>query len=96
MENPELIKFAIGSTKNLFTAEDLAMNEEALKLWLVKQVKDMLDHDFNGLVNLLYRIDVFESKAKNCFGRQNHEIAECLAGLIWERQLQKAMSRFGG
>lgn len=61
--------------------------------WLTQKVKYLLDNDFNTLVNMLYRIDVFESKAKTCFGKSNDEIAICLAQLIFERQLEKAKSR---
>jgi hypothetical protein len=80
----------------LFVADAELLDKQQLMLWLERQVKDLLDHDFNRLVNLLYRIDVFESKAKHCFGQPNAEIARCLAALIWERQLQKAGTRFAG
>jgi hypothetical protein len=73
-------------------SEDLIIQEDWM-VWLVRKVKDLLDKDFNALVNLLYRIDVNENKAKTCFGKSNEEIAQCLSKLIWERQLEKAASR---
>jgi hypothetical protein len=88
-----LIPQAIESTKALF-GEELSLNDESeLKKWLVIKLNDMLLNDFNGLANLLYRIDVYEEKAKACFGQANSEIASCLAELIWQRQLQKVENR---
>jgi hypothetical protein len=94
MDAPDLIPHAIQSTKAIFNADAELVGEDVLLVWLEEKVANMLDHDFNGLVNLLYRIDVYESKAKTCFGKQNKDIARCLAQLIWERQLQKARTRF--
>lgn len=94
MEEQELLRNAIVSSSLLFGEEVQAMEKEAFMDWLRQKVQDLLDHDFNRLVNLLYKIDVYESKARECFGKSNREIAACLAELIWERQLQKAKSRF--
>jgi len=93
MSTSELIPIVISSTQALFGTEENLVGEHDALVWLEGKIAYMLNHDFNGLVNLLYRIDVYESKAKTCFGKQNEEIAKCLAGLIWERQLQKVESR---
>lgn len=77
----------------LFDTNELPQAGSDILMWLEGQVKYLLDHDFNRLVNLLYRIDVYESKAKNCFGKSNAEIAKCLALLIYERQTQKFKNR---
>lgn len=77
----------------LFDGSSLPVKTGDILLWLEEKVKYLLDHDFNALVNLLYRIDVYESKAKTCFGQPNAEIAKCLANLIWERQMQKYKNR---
>lgn len=94
MEEQDLIKRAMAGSSLLFGNEEQVMEKELFMTWLREKVQDLLDHDFNRLVNLLYRIDVYESKAKECFGKSNKEIAVCLAELIWERQLQKAKTRF--
>jgi hypothetical protein len=60
------------------------------KRWLSEQIMYLLNHDFNKLVNLLYRIDV--TRVPICFGKTNHEIADCLAELIWERQWKKLVA----
>jgi len=94
MEEKDLINSTIASSSQLFGEEVQVMEKEMFLTWLREKVQDLLDHDFNRLVGLLYRIDVYESKARECFGKSNKEIAACLAELIWERQLQKAKSRF--
>lgn len=85
----ELEKKAIDNLSTLFDDHQLPVSVNDVKLWLEQKVKYLLDHDFNALVNILYRIDVYESKAKQCFGQENSQIAKCLANLIWERQMQK-------
>ena len=94
--NNELENFAIEHTLQLFGAEPEQMDVYSLKEWLEEKVFELLNHDFDKLVNLLYRIDVYESKAKECFGKQNREIAKCLSVLIWERQCEKALRKKSG
>ncbi len=95
MDAADLIPLAINSTAKLFGEEQGIEGEAAMLSWLEQKLQHMLERDFNSLLNLLYRIDVSESKAKSCFGKANNEIAKCLAALVWERQLQKAKSRLG-
>jgi hypothetical protein len=65
-------------------------NLSQLKIYLSEKLKDLLDHNFNLLVNTLYRIDVNEEKLNELFGSKNRaNIPESLADLIIERQLQK-------
>lgn len=89
----EIEKQAAEYTLQLFGADSTAVDN--VRNWLTARVAYLLNNDFNALVNLLYRIDVYESKAKSCFGQPNDKIAECLAQLIWERQIQKARTRMG-
>ena len=50
----------------------------------------MLEKDFNGLINLLYRIDIDENDLQELFSSQNKEfIPSALADLIIKRQIQK-------
>ena len=92
----EIEKYAVDSTMQLFGSELAPMDSNAAREWLEERVFELLNHDFNKLVNILYRIDVYETKAKHCFGKQNKEIAKCLADLIWERQWEKAVRKHGG
>lgn len=61
-----------------------------LKKYLSKKLRELLDTDFEKLINILYRIDVNEEKLNELFGNTNKEpIPPKLADLIIERQLQK-------
>lgn len=91
MESNEAL--AIKSALTLFGSEDIISGKENILDWLEEQVFVLLNSDFNKLVNILYRIDVYETRAKECFGKQNKEIARCLALLIWERQMEKVKTR---
>ncbi len=65
-------------------------NLSQLKIYLTEKLKDLLDNNFNLLVNTLYRIDVNEEKLNELFGSKNRvSIPSALAELIIERQLQK-------
>jgi hypothetical protein len=65
-------------------------NLSQLKVFLTEKLKDLLDNNFNLLVNTLYRIDVSEEKLNELFGSKNRvSIPSTLADLIIERQLQK-------
>ena len=53
-------------------------------------MKDMLDKNYNLLINTLYRIDISEKKVSELFSSKNKElIPEKLADLIIERQIEK-------
>lgn len=65
-------------------------NLSQLNIYLTEKLKDLLDNNFNLLVNTLYRIDVNEEKLNVLFGSKNRvSIPSVLADLIIERQLQK-------
>lgn len=65
-------------------------NLKQLMDFLTEKLKDLLDNNFNLLVNTLYRIDVNEQKLNELFGSKNRTpIPSALAELIIERQLQK-------
>jgi hypothetical protein len=67
---------------------------ENLRIWLAKELEHFLNHDFNRLVNALYRMDISEQKAKSIFnGTNTSEISEKLADLIIEREYQKVITR---
>lgn len=61
---------------------------------LVSAVNDLLVHDFNGLVQILYRLDVSETKIREALVQSpGTDAADLLAKLLLERQLQKIESR---
>ena len=63
---------------------------EEFRKYLIIKMKDMLDHNYNLLINTLYRIDISEKKLSELFSSQNKEsIPEKLADLIIKRQIEK-------
>ena len=68
--------------------------EEALQVILAEKVNTMINHDFGTLVQLLYRIDVNETKLRRLLeGDVRQDAGMIIAALIIERQWQKIESR---
>ena len=67
---------------------------EELKQKLALHINHLINHDFEKLVSLLYRVDVNENKMRKVLDNKEGENAPMLiAGLIIERQLQKLKTR---
>ena len=64
---------------------------DKLKEWLAYEIQILLDHDFQKLLNMLYRIDVNEQKATEALADLNPSMK--LAELIIEREMKKVASR---
>ena len=86
---------------NLISSQDLeiapletkiAQDFSAFRNWLIMQIERLIDQDFGHLVQLLYKIDVSEMKAKEAFATTDHP-ADKLADLIIERELKKVETR---
>lgn len=61
---------------------------------LATYINDMILRDFTGLMNLLYRLDVSETKIRKLLDDMQHEDAgKIIAAVIIERQLQKIKSK---
>jgi hypothetical protein len=100
--NVELNKEEIVSIQR-FVSKDFVKNDysslipnndferlEEFKKYLTEKMKDMLDKNYNLLINTLYRIDISEKKLTELFSSRNKElIPEKLADLIIERQIEK-------
>jgi hypothetical protein len=70
-------------------------NEE-IREKLILLINELINTDFNALVQLLYRIDVNELKLKQLLeARPDTEAASIIADLIISRQLQKIATRKG-
>lgn len=67
---------------------------EEFRSYLIVKLKDMYEHNYELLLNTLYRIDVSENKLSELFsGKYRDDIPGRLADLIIERQLQKIRFR---
>ncbi len=61
---------------------------------LATYINEMILRDFTGLMNLLYRLDVSETKIRKLLDEMQHEDAgKIIAAVIIERQLQKIKSK---
>jgi len=63
---------------------------EEFRKYLTEKMKDLLDKNYDLLINTLYRIDINEKKLAELFSSKNKEsIPQKLADLIIERQIEK-------
>ncbi len=81
--------FLKNDTRSLIPNNDFEKLEE-FRRYLAEKMKDMLDNNYNLLINTLYRIDISERKLAELFSSRNREsIPEKIADLIIERQIEK-------
>ncbi len=74
--------------------DDAALSLEQIREALIEKLNFLLDHDFEKLLWILYRIDVSEQKAKEALAdKSGQPPARVLADLIIQRQMQKAETR---
>lgn len=60
------------------------------RLRLQQHINELIQHDFNRLLSILYRIDVDEEKMKRALKEQpNRDAAEIICELMIERQAAK-------
>jgi uncharacterized protein YwgA len=70
------------------------ISDQELKERLTAYVNHLINHDFEKLVSVLYRIDVNENKMRKLLEqKEGEDAAGLIANLIIERQLQKIKSR---
>ena len=83
-----------GINQSLEISLPVSTSLKELKQKLSIHINDLINHDFQKLVSLLYRIDVNENKMRNLLEQKEGEnAAGLIADLIIERQLQKIESR---
>ena len=92
MDNEQLLITELKKDLPLETAENISLDE--LKKKLATHINNLINHDFEKLISLLYRVDVSERKLKTLLRENKNEDAGTLiAELIIERQLQKIKTR---
>ena len=85
--NHELVHIA----NNAF---DLHASEADLIELLAQRINDLILHDFNKLIAILYRADISEKKLNALLQQASDEPAGKLIAILFiERQLQKIKSR---
>jgi len=61
---------------------------------LAATINRLIQTDFNGLVNILYRLDVSEARLKQVLAQEaDTNAGELIASLMVERQLEKINTR---
>ena len=74
------------------STEDLSGEKQRKRL--MDLINELIEKDFNALLQLLYRIDVDEKKIRLYLNQnKNLDSAELLTDMVIERQLQKIKSR---
>lgn len=100
MDEVTLVTSSLHLIRKDFGLEDDSGKEEVsedfnwLVSYLTDRIKFLIDNDFSGFLNAMYRIDIGEEKVKgvlSCDDAQN--IPERLALLIIEREKQKVITR---
>lgn len=87
----ELVK-EINHSLSLQLNDDILLDQ--LKAMMIARINKMIQTDFNGLVLVLYRVDVNEAKLKYLLSsNKESDAAAIIADLIIERQIQKMQSR---
>ncbi len=75
----------------------LSMGEAVTQTnWLTRlgeRINEMIIHDFNGLVTILYRFDVDEKRIRNNLRVGDHDSGRLIAQMIVDRLLEKIKTR---
>lgn len=89
--NKDLVLFL---NKHLEIDMPAGLSIDELKEFLTPYINDLINKDFNKLINILYRIDIDEKKLKT-FLSENKDIdaASIISDMIIDRQMQKIWSR---
>jgi hypothetical protein len=87
-----LLKDMLDSDWNLVLSPEPSLNE--IESQLAEAVNGLIQHDFNRLLMILYRIDINENRLRTLLeSDQNQPAGLIIARLIIERQLQKIRTR---
>jgi hypothetical protein len=90
-ENNDLIKELNSDLPVLIPVES---SSAQIKEVLIASINELIAKDLNQLLNILYRLDVSESRLRQMLKEHEQEdAATIVAALIIERQLKKIKSR---
>src|SRR6185503_2628654 len=93
MDRPDEIKELISKETGIAITRPVADFDDLKKL-LAEKFNELIKTDLNALIQLLYRIDISETKLKQVLKENaGKDAGELLAELKIERQLQKIKSR---
>jgi len=90
MENEDLLSDELNQDFQLDPGKKISF--EQVRTMLTARVDELINTNFTGLVNLLYKIDIDETRLKKLLS-ENEDAAALITELIIERQLQKINTR---
>lgn len=91
MKNAELVGLL---NKELATDMAGTLSYEEIQTQLTAWINELIKHDFEKLISLLYRIDVSEQKLKSLLQQfPDKDAGNIIAALMLERQQQKLKTR---
>ena len=94
MPNSNTLQWIKQELKEFAVEEVSAANSfEQLKAALSNYLNQLIVHDFNSLVALLYRLDISEKKLQELLALPHQTAGEVMADLVIKRQLEKIESR---
>ena len=76
-------------SEDLLPQTSLAVFKEKLSAY----INDLINHDFEKLIHILYRLDVSEKKLKSTLASSSSNAGMLIAEMIIERQVQKIKTR---
>src|SRR6476469_6663360 len=71
----------------------LMTEEDARFLQLAASLNEAILHNLDGVIRLLYRVDVFEKKVRAALAQTTEDAGTVLARLLLDREKEKAASR---
>lgn len=77
---------------SLLAEADLNSLEE-FKIYLTEKISELMVKNFDGLLKILYQIDINENNISNVIHSDNNYKASLIADLVIERQLKKIETR---
>ena len=91
MSNDEQVQREIIQTisEDLLPEVSLTFFKEKLSAY----INDLINHDFEKLISILYRLDVSEQKLKSTLASSSSNAGVIIAQLIIDRQLHKIKTR---
>ena len=90
MDNKELI-LSLKTELAIPLPQDESIDK--LRVILSTYINELIDKNFQRLVNLLYRLDVSENKLKQMLNDSKSDAGLIIADLIIERQSQKIIAK---
>jgi hypothetical protein len=91
MKDDELVTII---NHDLDLAIPVTSDDTELHALLAEHINHLVQKDFQRLINLLYRLDISETRLRTLLEQAtDHDAGDIIASLIIERQLQKIKSR---